>query len=71
MQVFTEDLDKDMIILLAARASRMENKDAIDSAITGMLADPNEVKELWCGALRKSFYCNSDLKYGEKSKYMV
>ena len=45
LQVFSEDLDKDMIILLAARASRMENKDAIDTAITGMLADPNEVKD--------------------------
>jgi hypothetical protein len=43
MQVFSEDLDKDMIILLAARASRMENKDAIDTAIIGMLADPKEV----------------------------
>jgi H+-transporting ATPase len=43
LQVFSEDLDKDIIILLAARASRMENKDAIDTAIIGMLADPKEV----------------------------
>lgn len=30
-------------MLLAARASRMENQDAIDAAIVGMLADPQEV----------------------------
>lgn len=28
---------------MAARASRIENQDAIDSAIVGMLADPKEV----------------------------
>lgn len=32
-----------MIILLAARASRVENQDAIDMAIINMLADPKEV----------------------------
>ncbi len=30
--------------LLAARASRLENQDAIDAAIVGMLADPKEVR---------------------------
>lgn len=30
-------------MLLAARASRIENQDAIDAAIVGMLADPQEV----------------------------
>lgn len=30
-------------MLLAARASRIENQDAIDAAIVGMLADPKEV----------------------------
>ena len=30
-------------MLLAARASRTENQDAIDAAIVGMLADPQEV----------------------------
>lgn len=31
------------MILMAARASRTENQDAIDTAIVGMLADPKEV----------------------------
>lgn len=30
------------MILMAARASRTENQDAIDTAIVGMLADPKE-----------------------------
>lgn len=34
-----------MIVLLAARASRLENQDAIDGAIINMLADPKEVKK--------------------------
>jgi len=28
---------------MAARASRVENQDAIDAAIVGMLGDPKEV----------------------------
>ena len=32
-----------MIVLLAARAARLENQDAIDAAIINMLADPKEV----------------------------
>ena len=32
-----------MVILLAARAARLENQDAIDAAIVNMLADPKEV----------------------------
>lgn len=36
-------MDKDFIVLLAARASRLENQDAIDAAIVNMLADPKEV----------------------------
>jgi hypothetical protein len=35
-----------MVILMAARASRTENQDAIDTAIVGMLADPKEVYSL-------------------------
>ena len=42
-QVFIKDVDKDMVILLAARASRVENQDAIDACIVGMLGDPKEV----------------------------
>lgn len=42
-QVFAKDVDKDGVILLGARASRVENQDAIDACIVGMLADPKEV----------------------------
>ena len=31
------------MVLMAARASRIENQDAIDAAIVGTLADPKEV----------------------------
>jgi H+-transporting ATPase len=41
--VFVKDLDKDNVVLLAARASRVENQDAIDTSIVGMLGDPKEV----------------------------
>ncbi|RYR13925.1 hypothetical protein Ahy_B04g070663 isoform A [Arachis hypogaea] len=43
-KVFTKGVDKDHVILLAARASRTENQDAIDAAIVGMLADPKEAR---------------------------
>ncbi|CAN6440289.1 unnamed protein product [Victoria cruziana] len=33
-----------MVIQMAARASRTENQDAIDTAIVGMLADPKEAR---------------------------
>lgn len=36
-------MTQDQVILMAARASRIENQDAIDTAIVGMLADPKEV----------------------------
>ncbi|CAL5384769.1 unnamed protein product [Camellia sinensis] len=39
-----KDMDKDMIVLLSARASRLENQDAIDTAIVNMLADPKEAR---------------------------
>ncbi|KAK9099648.1 hypothetical protein Syun_026693 [Stephania yunnanensis] len=44
IEVFNKDTDKDTIVLLAARASRLENQDAIDAAITNMLADPKEAR---------------------------
>ncbi|MBA0599400.1 hypothetical protein Gorai_005620, partial [Gossypium raimondii] len=44
VEVFTNDVDKDMVILLAARASRVENQDAIDACIVGMLGDPKEAR---------------------------
>lgn len=43
MQVFVKDIDGDALILLGARASRVENQDAIDACIVGMLSDPKEV----------------------------
>jgi H+-transporting ATPase len=43
LQIFAPGMDKDMVCLLAARASRLENQDAIDAAIVGVLADPKEV----------------------------
>jgi H+-transporting ATPase len=44
LQVFAKGVDKELVCLLAARASRLENQDAIDMAIVGMLADPKEVR---------------------------
>ncbi|XP_052181773.1 ATPase 10, plasma membrane-type isoform X2 [Diospyros lotus] len=44
IEVFSKDMDKEMIVLLAARASRVENQDAIDTAIVNMLADPREAR---------------------------
>lgn len=44
IEVFNKDMDKDMIVLLAGRASRLENQDAIDAAIINMLADPKEAR---------------------------
>ncbi|XP_074559327.1 plasma membrane ATPase-like [Curcuma longa] len=44
IEVFTKGVDKDHVVLLAARASRTENQDAIDAAMVGMLADPKEAR---------------------------
>ncbi|KAL1346758.1 hypothetical protein HN51_020317 [Arachis hypogaea] len=44
IEVFAKGVEKDHVILLAARASRTENQDAIDAAIVGMLADPKEAR---------------------------
>lgn len=44
IEVFTKNVDKDSVILLAARASRVENQDAIDGCIVGMLSDPKEAR---------------------------
>lgn len=46
LQIFAKGVDADMVVLMAARASRVENQDAIDAAIVGMLADPKEVENL-------------------------
>ncbi|KAM6586009.1 hypothetical protein CsatB_013011 [Cannabis sativa] len=45
VEVFVKDVDKDNLILLGARASRVENQDAIDACIVGMLGDPKEARE--------------------------
>ena len=39
-QVFVKDMDRDLVILYAARASRIENQDAIDACTVGMLPAP-------------------------------
>uniref|UniRef100_A0A453IYC5 Plasma membrane ATPase n=3 Tax=Aegilops tauschii subsp. strangulata TaxID=200361 RepID=A0A453IYC5_AEGTS len=44
VEVFSGGMDRDMIILLAARASRVDNQDAIDMAIINMLSDPKEAR---------------------------
>ncbi|XP_038877914.1 plasma membrane ATPase 4 [Benincasa hispida] len=44
IEVFAKGVDKEHVILLAARASRTENQDAIDAAMVGMLADPKEAR---------------------------
>ncbi|KAE8710607.1 Plasma membrane ATPase [Hibiscus syriacus] len=44
IEVFVKDVDKEHVVLLAARASRTENQDAIDAAIVGMLADPKQAR---------------------------
>ncbi|XP_054782343.1 plasma membrane ATPase-like [Prosopis cineraria] len=45
VEVFVKDIDKDTLILLGARASRVENQDAIDACIVGMLGDPKEARD--------------------------
>ncbi|KAL8547413.1 hypothetical protein ACS0TY_006949 [Phlomoides rotata] len=44
VEVFVKDVEKDMVVLMAARASRIENQDAIDCAIVSMLDDPKEAR---------------------------
>ncbi|KAI0501574.1 hypothetical protein KFK09_016519 [Dendrobium nobile] len=44
IEVFTKGVTRDTVILMAARASRIENQDAIDTAIVGSLADPKEAR---------------------------
>ncbi|XP_059641627.1 ATPase 10, plasma membrane-type [Cornus florida] len=44
IEVFCKDMDRDTVVLYAARAARLENQDAIDAAIVNMLADPKEAR---------------------------
>lgn len=45
IEVFEKDATKDKVIMLAARACRIENQDAIDSAIINLLPSPKEARE--------------------------
>jgi hypothetical protein len=71
-QVFAKGVDKDMVVLMAARASRLENQDAIDAAIVSMLADPKEVLDIYCfytdlQCLHQHFCCFPCLQLSAKS----
>lgn len=44
IEVFAKGIDAYTVLLMAARASRLENQDAIDAAIVGSLADPKEAR---------------------------
>ncbi|CAO2816252.1 unnamed protein product [Amaranthus hypochondriacus] len=44
VEVFVKGINADTVVLMAARASRIENQDAIDAAIVGTLADPKEAR---------------------------
>ncbi|KAL8166490.1 hypothetical protein V2J09_007989 [Rumex salicifolius] len=44
IEVFTKGVEKEYVVLMAARASRTENQDAIDAAMVGVLADPKEAR---------------------------
>ncbi|KAH6827471.1 H[+]-ATPase 8 [Perilla frutescens var. hirtella] len=44
IEVFAKNMDQDALMLHAARASRVENQDAIDASIVNMLADPKEAR---------------------------
>jgi hypothetical protein len=43
VQVSEREFTQDQVIMKASRASRIENQDAIDIAVVGMLADPKEL----------------------------
>ncbi|BBN08534.1 H+-transporting ATPase [Marchantia polymorpha subsp. ruderalis] len=45
IEVLSKTADKELILLTAAYASRIENQDAIDLAITNMLGDPKEARD--------------------------
>ncbi|KAI5388803.1 hypothetical protein KIW84_074459 [Lathyrus oleraceus] len=42
--VFAKGVDAETVVLMMARASRLENQDAIDTAIVVTLADPREAR---------------------------
>ncbi|KAJ3695541.1 hypothetical protein LUZ60_000918 [Juncus effusus] len=44
IEVFSNRIDKTDVVMAAARASRVENQDAIDACMVGMLSDPKEAR---------------------------
>ncbi|GLT35399.1 hypothetical protein SLA2020_098560 [Shorea laevis] len=44
IEIFAKGVNADTVVLMAAQASRLENQDAIDAAMVGMLADPKEAR---------------------------
>ncbi|XP_068501739.1 ATPase 11, plasma membrane-type-like isoform X1 [Phaseolus vulgaris] len=44
IEIFAKGVDVDTVVLMAARAARLENQDAIDAAVVGMLGDPKEAR---------------------------
>jgi len=44
LHVITRGVDKDLVCLLATTTSKLENQDAIDATIVGIMADPKEVR---------------------------
>eukprot|EP00850_Spirogloea_muscicola_P012656 SM000082S22898 [mRNA] locus=s82:426678:433492:- [translate_table: standard] len=44
VEVYAKGIDQEYVLLTAARASRVENQDAIDACIVGMLSDPAEAR---------------------------
>ncbi|XP_076931047.1 ATPase 8, plasma membrane-type-like [Bidens hawaiensis] len=44
IEIFIKDSDRDMVVLYGARASRVENQDAIDACTVNMLGDPKEAR---------------------------
>ncbi|KAM1145728.1 hypothetical protein ACFX2I_037640 [Malus domestica] len=44
IEVFAKGVEKDTVVLMAARASRLENKHAIDATIVAMQVDPVEAR---------------------------
>ncbi|KFK37285.1 hypothetical protein AALP_AA4G237400, partial [Arabis alpina] len=44
IEIFKDGIDQDMAVLMAARAARLVNQDAIDTAIVSMLGDPREAR---------------------------
>ncbi|GMH15990.1 hypothetical protein Nepgr_017831 [Nepenthes gracilis] len=44
IKVYPKNVDKDALVLLVARASRVENQDPIDVSVVNMLGDPKEAR---------------------------